>query len=657
MKLKKIKINTTYIFLILLAGVLLDIYYETNSLYHEELQRIDKNLYKTAKNMPFYLGDDYNFYGMNNKSYSEDDILKTSKKLIEIAHINEVDYLYTIIIEDNMPTYTSIGGSSKEYLEYFKNKDLSQFYWFTFEDVEDDSIEETVHMFHNQDIMYINSSDNLGKYRSIYLISTAQDGRKYISGADMTITSLNEIIFKRISYQILHTLLMLLILLLFILIISKNMKEQKKIREKFLKNINYDNLTGVLKREKGIERMNKIIKELPFEEKKMFVGLFDIMDMTYINEEFGTKVGDDMIKKLADVLKMTFRETDEIIRLNGDQFLVAVKEPLSGGTTEELEERFELFLKKYDFMKKRELHMNVRKVFLKWDRETNLNPMLRVLFEKLRFIKGNSEKEVALMELDIQRGLHNNEFEIYYQPKIDILNKNIEFEALMRWNHKDKGMIPPINFIPIAERSSLIISLTEFLIKQVKKDIQYLKTKVSLNISPTHFNREFFLEEILEKYDNLDGIEFELTEDNFIDEVDNSIKKIETLKEKGVNFLIDDFGRGYSSLSSLAKLPVTTLKIDRSFVVNMFKTHRDMNVMKTIIQLGQNLNLKIVAEGVEELEEINFLMGLGVSIFQGYYLGKPENLNTVLDKLENNTYLMKLKTLNTEFSRHMEVNL
>jgi len=644
MKLKKI--NTIYVFIILLVGILLNVYYETNSLYHEELQRIDKNLYKTVKNIPFYLGNDYNFHGMNQNSYNENQILETSKKLIDIAHINEVDYLYTIIIEDNMPTYTSIGGSSEEYLEYFKNKDLSQFYWFTFEEVEDDSIEETIHMFNNQDIIYINSSDNLGKYRSIYLISLAEDGRKYISGADMTISNLNKLIFKKVSYQILHTLLLLLILLLFILLLSKNMKEQKKIRENFIKSISYDALTGVLKRKEGIERLNKIIKPLPFEKNQMFVGLFDIMDMTYINEEFGTKIGDDMIKKLADVLKMTYRETDEIIRLSGDQFLVAIKESSTNQTIEQLEEQFELSLKKYDFLKKRGLRITVRKVFLKWGHETDLNTMLRVLFEKLRIIKGNTKKEIALMELDIQRGLHNNEFVVYYQPKVNIITKNIEFEALMRWNHKEKGLISPINFISIAEKSSLIISLTEFLIKQVKKDIEFLKTKVSVNISPTHFNREFFLEEMIEKYDNLDGIEFELTEDNFINEVDNPIKKIEILKSKGVNFLIDDFGTGYSSLSSLAKLPITTLKIDRSFVVNMFKTYRDMNVIKTIIQLGQNLNLKIVVEGVEELKEINLLTELGVSIFQGYYFGKPEKLETVLDKLKNETYLEKLKEIN-----------
>ncbi|MGB6127551.1 MAG: bifunctional diguanylate cyclase/phosphodiesterase [Psychrilyobacter sp.] len=643
MKLKKRKINTIYVFIILVISILLNIYYETNSLYHDELQRIDKNLYKTAKNIPFYLGNDYNFKNMNKNSYNENQILKTSKKLIDIAHINGVDYLYTIIIDDNMPTYTSIGGASEEYLEYFKKKNLSQFYWFTFEDVEDDSIQETINIFNSEDIVYLDSSDNLGTYRSIYIISLTEDGRKYISGADMTITNLNKLVFKKVSYQVLHTLLLLLILVLFVLIISENIKEKKKIKENFIKSINYDALTDVLKRKEGIERLNKIIKPLSFEKKQIFVGLFDIMDMTYINEEFGTKIGDDMIKKLADVLKITFRETDEIIRLNGDQFLVVLKEFSTNQTIKQLEKRFESSLKKYDFLKKRELHITVRKVFLKWDDETDLNSMLRVLFEKLRIIKGNTQKEIALMEFDIQRGLHKNEFVVYYQPKVNIITKNIEFEALMRWNHKEKGLIPPIKFISIAEKSSLIISLTEFLIKQVRKDIEFLKTKVSVNISPTHFNKEFFLEEMLEKYDNLDGIEFELTEDNFIDEVDNSIKKIEILKSKGVNFLIDDFGTGYSSLSSLAKLPITTLKIDRSFVVNMFKTNRDMNVLKTIIQLGQNLNLKIVVEGVEELKEINLLADLGVSIFQGYYFGKPEKLETVLKKIKNKTYLMNLK--------------
>ena len=407
--------------------------------------------------------------------------------------------------------------------------------------------------------------------------------------------------------------------------------------------MNFDKLTGVLKREKGLKEIENIIKEPPLENQKIFLGLVDIMDMAYINEEFGTTVGDNMIKKLAEILKLTFRKTDTVVRLNGDQFLVAIIEPFDGQNMKELEKRFDIFLKKYDFEKKRKLHMTVRKVFLEWDHEINLNSMLKTLFEKLRFKKGNDKKEIAVIELDIQRGLHEDEFEIYYQPKVDIVTHHIELEALMRWNHREKGIILPNVFIHVAENSSLIISLTEFLIRQVKKDIQLLKTKVSLNISPNHFNKEFFLDEIIEKYSDLDNIEFELTEENFITDVEESIKKIKILKKLGVNCLIDDFGTGYSSLSSLSTLPITTLKIDRSFVVNMFKSDRDMKIIKTIIELGETLELKVVVEGVEEKKEVDTLKEMGVNIFQGYYFGKPEKLEVVLDKLKNGTYLINLK--------------
>jgi diguanylate cyclase (GGDEF)-like protein len=612
-------------------------------IYKDAIKKIDDNLYRTTKNLEYLLKDEYNFYGMNENSYPSEEILKTSEKIIELAEINNVDYLYTIIIEDGMPIYTSLGGATKEYHEYFKNKDISQFYWLTFEEAEDDSIDETINIFNNQEIAYINSSDNLGDYRSIYIMLTSKDGRKYIAGADTTIPNLKKSVINGLFTLTIYALLISTVLVASLLIVLDNIKKQKNLRKILVKNMNFDELTGVLKREKGIEQLDEIIKQLPLENKKIFLGLFDIMDMSYINEEFGTKIGDNMIKKLAEILKLTFRETDKIVRLNGDQFLVAIIEPLGGGTTEELEKRFDEFLKKYDFKKKRKLHMTVRKVFLEWDHETNLNAMLRVLFEKLRFKKGSDEKEIAIIELDIQRGLHENEFEIYYQPKVDVITKDIEFEALMRWNHKEKGMISPGVFIHIAENSSLIISLTEFLIKQVKKDIKLLKTKISVNISPNHFNKEFFLEEIINKYNDLDGIEFELTEENFITNIDESIKKIKILKKLGVNCLIDDFGTGYSSLSSLSALPITTLKIDRSFVMNMLKPDRDMKIIKTIIELGKNLDLKVVVEGVEEKKEVDFLREIGVHIFQGYYFGKPERLEVVLDKLKNGTYLINLK--------------
>jgi len=579
---------------------------------------------------------------MNKTSYTPKEILETSKKITKLAEINNVDYLYTIVIEGGMPIYTSIGGGG-EYYNYIKNKNISKLYWLTFEDVEDDSIQETTKAFTTKNIYYINSSDDLGNYRSIYVILTSKDGRKYIAGADTTITNLKNSVIKRLFILIMYTLLLLIISAISLLIILDNIKKQKKLKKILFENINFDKLTGVLKREKGLEQLEKTIKQFPLENERIFLGLFDIIDLSYVNEEFGTTIGDNMIKKLAEILKLTFRKTDTIIRLNGDQFLVSITEPLDGQNIEELEKRFEEFLKKYDFEKQKKLHMRVRTVFLEWDHKINLNPMLRILFEKLRFKKGNDKKEIIIIELDIQRGLYKNEFEIYYQPKVDVITKNIEFEALMRWNHKDKGLILPGSFIHIAENSSLIISLTEFLIKQVQKDIQLLKTKISLNISANHFNKEFFLEEIIDKYSDLDNIEFELTEENFITNIKESVKKIEILKKLGINCLIDDFGTGYSSLSCLSVLPITTLKIDRFFVVNMFKTDRDMKIIKSIIDLGENLDLKVIVEGVEEEKEVDLLRKMGVNLFQGYFFGKPERLEVVLDKLKNGTYLKNLK--------------
>ncbi len=181
---------------------------------------------------------------------------------------------------------------------------------------------------------------------------TSKDGRRYIAGSDTTMTNFKKSIIPRLFTLAISTLLILIILVVALAIVLDNIKKQKNLRKKLVKNINFDKLTGVLKREKGMEQLNEIIKRLPLENKKMFLGLFDIMDMSYVNEEFGTSVGDHMIKKLAGILKLTFRETDKVIRLNGDQFLIAVIEPLDGKGIEVLKKRFNKSLKKYDFEKK-----------------------------------------------------------------------------------------------------------------------------------------------------------------------------------------------------------------------------------------------------------------------------------------------------------------
>jgi EAL domain-containing protein (putative c-di-GMP-specific phosphodiesterase class I) len=257
----------------------------------------------------------------------------------------------------------------------------------------------------------------------------------------------------------------------------------------------------------------------------------------------------------------------------------------------------------------------------------------------LKIIENSIEYTNQILEYDILQGMEKKEFEVYYQPKVDLLNEKIEFEGLMRWNHKELGVLGADTFIPLAEENSLILALSTYLIEKIKEDTKKLKTKISLNLSLSHFNNSFFLERLLNDTIDLENIEFEITEEFFSGDSEKSIEKINFLNELGFNFLIDDFGTGYSSLYRLANLPITTLKIDRCFVQNMFKSEKDMILLETIINLGHRLKLKVIVEGVENKEEVDFLKKLGVHLFQGYYFGKPEPIEEVLKKLDEGFYI------------------
>lgn len=639
----KVKKNVR-IFILLTIGTFIYGYLGYSYLRDKELEAINSNLYRAAKNIPYYLGDDYTFENMDENSHTDKEALETTKFLNEMSKSNNVDYLYTIIDEDGMPTYTAVGGNVEEYIEKVKNGDPTELYWINFEDLEDDSIEETIDVLRNKNIHYINSTDKGGGFRSIYLVLKSKDGRKYIAGADIKMRNLSARILEKFTYIILNGVLIILLVLLLISTTRRILNQKEKITEELYIKSNFDNLTGVLKRDKGMEKLNKLIinNNASKINNNIYFGLFDIVDLTYINNEFGMEIGDKAIVSLVSILRKTFRSGDEIIRLNGDQFLVVIESSIDSDEITKLEKRFLENLENFNQIKENDYKIFICKVFKEYKRDVSTKTTMKTLFDQLDFEKKHGDGAFYQLGNDIKKGLENKEFEIYYQPKVNLKTKNLEFEALMRWDHPEKGNIPPGIFIPIAEKSSLIIDLTYFLIEQVKKDREILKTPVSLNISPIHFNKKYFSEEIITKHGTLKGINFELTEGAFIDDIDKSIEKMKGLKKIGINFLIDDFGTGYSSLSYLSKLPVTTLKIDRSFVINMFESSENLKIIKTIIELGNSLGLEVVVEGTESVEEVNMLKEMGVEIFQGYYFGKPERLEEVLKKIEGKEYIKKI---------------
>ncbi len=382
-----------------------------------------------------------------------------------------------------MPTYTAVGGDVEEYIKKVRVGDPTELYWINFKDLEDDSIKETIDVLNNKNIHYIDSTDKGGGFRSIYLVLKSKDGRKYIAGADIKMENLELRILKQFTFIILNGVLIILLVLLLVSTTRKILFQKDQINEELYKS-NFDGLTGVLKREKGMKKLEQLISYYKKDQtnKNIYFGLFDIVDLSYINNEFGMGVGDHTIISLVSILKKTFKSNDQIIRLNGDQFLVVIESLYPLDEMGESKKKFLENLNDFNRAEENKYNLFVCKVFKEYEKNLSIKITMKTLFDQLYFEKKYGNGPSYLLGNDIRKGIANKEFKIHYQPKVNLKTKEVEFEALMRWNHPGKGDIPPGIFIPVAENFLLIIDLTHFLIEQVKKDIVWLKTPVSLNI-------------------------------------------------------------------------------------------------------------------------------------------------------------------------------
>ncbi len=256
-----------------------------------------------------------------------------------------------------------------------------------------------------------------------------------------------------------------------------------------------------------------------------------------------------------------------------------------------------------------------------------------------------AEREVALendavetikVANEFREALENNELALHYQPLIDMkTNDIVGFEALMRWEHPERGFISPGVFIPIAEETGLIVSASVWALNKSCKALKRIESKsgwkdfltMSVNFSSTDFASEDFVDTVYNTLSATDvapnQLTLEITERILMQQPETAKKTLEMCREAGMHIAIDDFGTGYSSLSYLHSFPIDILKIDRSFVVDMFKNEKNIELIRSIIGLGKNLNMSIVAEGVENKEEVDTLKYLGCDKAQGFYYAKP----------------------------------
>lgn len=410
----------------------------------------------------------------------------------------------------------------------------------------------------------------------------------------------------------------------------------------------YDPLTGLPNRILAKDRAEQAIAHAQRNGSKMVLLCIDLDGFKTINDSLGHSVGDAMLRMVTQRLKEHVRESDTISRQGGDEFLLIFLDICSVSDIITITENL---LKEFDepFLVNTHLLTSSASIGIAMypDHGDTFELLLQNVDTAMYKAKESGKNTYCFytqqmnhnligtfqMQNDLKMALHNNEFMLHYQPQIDLLHNKISgVEALIRWLHPQMGMIPPMSFISIAESSGQIAKIGEWVIQEACRQAALwnqrgMNLTVAVNISAIQFqqgNFEFVVREALHTSGLNPGyLELELTESILIYNSENTLKTLQSLKKMGVSLSIDDFGTGYSSLSYLKRFAVDKLKIDQSFVRGIGEDPENAAIVLAIIQMAKILNLKTVAEGVENSEEFDCIQKYGCDEVQGYYFAKP----------------------------------
>jgi diguanylate cyclase (GGDEF)-like protein len=431
-----------------------------------------------------------------------------------------------------------------------------------------------------------------------------------------------------------------------LLVLRDNSREAAELRQ--------DVLTGLPTRKLLMDRLNQAMSASARSGNYGGVMLVDMDRFKALNDTQGHDVGDILLRQVAGRLKACVREGDTVARLGSDEFVLLlgdlgqkVKESAAivEGTGEKVLTALNL-----PFQLGRVAHMTSASIGLtlfKGDAgtaEETLKQADLAMYQckesgrnAWRFFDPEMEATVrkrAALEADLRRALAADQFVLYYQPVIGSDGTLKGAEALLRWIHPERGLVPPDAFIPLAEETGLILPLGEWVLETACKQLvkwaarpETANLRIAVNVSPRQFQKPEFVEETLMIIQSIGAnphrLELELTESLLVQNVDEIIAEMHALQSKGVAFSLDDFGTGYSSLSYLKRMPLNTLKIDRSFVRDVLTDANAATIAKTVVALACSLGLGIIAEGVETVEQLDFLAASGCDAYQGYLFSRP----------------------------------
>lgn len=413
----------------------------------------------------------------------------------------------------------------------------------------------------------------------------------------------------------------------------------------------YDPITGLYKYEKFLKLAGEYIETAPHGNYAMVY--MDISNFKYLNDTYGYEMGDSILRQLAEYIQNSSDYAVMASRVFSDNMVVLTK--LDEISKESLEEGIATCTAEFcDSVKARlsDSRMEIRVGVCTFSisggpvmiqniisnanmarKRTKLPMMPRIIFYDEQM--GHAAKNEIAYANDMEKALKNREFVVYMQPKVNLRSKKIEgAEALIRWRKEDGSIIFPNDFIPIFERNKSITLLDFYVYEEVCKYIRNRLdeglpvVRISANVSRVHL---YAIDEIINKVTSLikeydippKYLEFELTETSFTDKVDDTITLMSKLRELGVKVSMDDFGSGYSSLNVLTKLPLDVLKIDKEFLRDFETDSEEKIVIPSVIAMAKKLNLEVVCEGVETIEQVEFLRSIDCDYAQGYYYAKP----------------------------------
>ncbi|SDM92447.1 EAL domain-containing protein [Bacillus sp. OK048] len=429
--------------------------------------------------------------------------------------------------------------------------------------------------------------------------------------------------------------------------------KRKKAEEKLTYLAYHDTLTGLPNRRKLDHELHKALTEA--KEKKTLVGILflDLDRFKNINDSLGHKMGDKVLQVIAERLRDSLRYDDLISRQGGDEFVILLKNMTTRADLEEAAARINriiaepIKLQGNDYVLSASIGLSIfpdhgiesEGLLQKADHAMYLAKESGGGIRPYEAGMSKSLSRKLLLEQYLHKAIEKNELYLDYQPIVDVYGKQvIGLEALLRWNHPVLGAVSPGEFIEIAEESDLIIKLGNWVLETAcKQRKQWLDMKlppfyVSINVPARQINLESFLgsvKENLERYQlpaNL--LKIEITERTAMTNVQSTLNTINELQDVGVDIILDDFGVGYSSISYLVQYPFNTIKIDKSFIERLDNKNQ-RSVCRTLVAMGRNLGMNVVAEGVEEVEQYQFLCSIGCHNMQGYYFSRPAKVELV----------------------------